>query len=175
MNPLAKALRAELTEARVLLAVAIATENPPLILFAKNQIQSIMLRKKSLAFSQQSIITTANLQTKIKSARLLQNLRSEFQSYQRKFQFFLDLTLQESGQTTPLLAVRPDIAGDLAPVYETEAKFKSKQQMSTSWKINISSFKRWTENWLRVNSEQDFKCQASIKSEGEGWALTIER
>lgn len=175
LNPVARALRIELIEAKAMLAAGIATENPPLILTAKNQIESVMLQKKKLDAAQRQIISSANLRTTLLSNLTLTRMRNAFQSYQRKFDFFINLNFYDGFQVIPALAVRPDIAGDLAPVYETQKEFLRKQMASTSWNVSISSHGKWLSNWLKVDSQQNYSCQASIKEEVSGWKLNIEK
>jgi hypothetical protein len=173
LNPTAKALRAAKIGAEIALAAAIAAENPPGIAAAEQELESIFTRQLDLDLQQNMIIQTANHAMDIGSIMLRQKIKMEIEHYQQRLRFFVSISLSEVDQSVPQLAVRPDIAGDTAPVYVEDIDFTNKQSLQTFWSVHFSAKDKWLENWVKVEKTFSLECQTSLKKKGLEWKKVL--
>lgn len=134
LNPAAKQLRSHLSAAQKALKAATMSRHPAAIAAARAWIASIELERRILGAKQKTIIAQANLRSNLLLGDLKKELRSYLDSRWIVESRISDIHIQDRFAG---LAVRPDLPGDSAPLYETMRLFSELQSASVAWRYKF--------------------------------------
>jgi hypothetical protein len=174
LNPQSTALRLRLQFLYLVLAAAIASENPPLIVKTLIDIKNTEALQQNLDKMQKLIILNAEAQLHAKMLKLSHELNMAGLHEKSIWSYLLiDYRTYHLKQNVRF-AVRPDSAGGTAPNYELQNNYKELQKLSLilhhSFSNNVSVQKYF-------NTQKTFKyiCEVSFKKESEVWQLEINQ
>lgn len=162
-HPIVLALRLEMTQAQLLLAAGIASENPAVIARALQWIRTVRTRQAQLLKYQKSILIrhqARRAQFRIKSKMHFSQKWNELKNRLSPFWVLQSYGWQAEARDLPL---RPDIHSDKPAIYGLEDDFSLKQTSSIFWitelQVNSTS---WLRNWIEPNVKVKEDCRASL-------------
>lgn len=174
LNPESTALRLRLNILYVKLAVATATQNYPLATQLSLDIQNTISLQKKLDTLQKQIVLQANYSATTKLAELNAELRGLYQKEKKMWISLVQENRHYSLKLNPLLAVKPDSQGGLAPNYELADNYQRLQELRLDLQYQFTN-QRNSQNLFQTQQKFQFSCRVSFTKKDQQWDLKINQ
>jgi hypothetical protein len=174
LNPESTALRFRLKILYLELAAATAAQNYALATKIGLDIESTLGLQKNLDILQKLMIQKAQQQA---LAQLIHLNRELIRAHQQEQRIWISL-LQENRRydlkLNPILAVRSDSIGGLAPNYELLDNYQRLQELRLSLQYEFTNRKE-SQNLLSTKQSFQFSCTVSFSKKDQLWDLKINQ
>ncbi|MBC7752640.1 MAG: hypothetical protein H7Z71_00270 [Moraxellaceae bacterium] len=174
LNPESSALRLRLKILYLELAFATAAQNYALVTKIGLDIQTTVALQKKLDLVQKLIIYTADSSAKFQLYKLNSDLIRQYQFEKKIWDSLLQEKRNFNLKLNPVLAVRPDSLGGLAPNYELSDDYQRLQRLQLNLQYQFSN-RRQGQTVLKTQQSYQFSCDVSFTRKDQLWDLNINQ
>ena len=174
LNPESSALRLRLKILYLELASATAAQNFALVAKIGLDIQTTIALQKKLDLLQKLIIHTAESMAKFQLYKLNSDLIRQYQLEKKLWVGLLQESRNFKLKLNPVLAVRPDSLGGLAPNYELANDYQRLQRLQLSLQYQFSN-RSESQTVLKTQQTYQFSCDVSFTRKDQIWDLNINQ
>ena len=174
LNTESSALRLRLKILYLGLASATAAQNYALVTKIGLDIQTTVALQKKLDILQKLIIYTADSSAKVQLHKLNSDLVRQYQFEKKIWDSLLQEKRNFKLKLNPVLAVRPDSLGGLAPNYELSDDYQRLQRLQLNLQYQFSNL-REGQTVLKTQQTYQFSCDVSFTRKDQIWDLDINQ
>lgn len=174
LNPESTALRLRLNILYVELAAATAAQNYPLVAKLGLDIESTISLQKKLDALQKLIIKEANYTVKMQLIKLNTELLRAAVEEKRIWISLVQENRRYHMRMNPVVAVRPDSVGGLAPNYELQNQYQQLQELQLELQYQFTN-QREGQSLVQTKQSFQFSCRVSFTKKDQRWDLKINQ
>jgi hypothetical protein len=174
LNPESTVLRVRLNILYLELAAATAAQNYPLVAQLGLDIQNTISLQKKLDSLQKLIIQKANYTAQFQLMKLNTELLRAYQMEKRIWISLVQENRRYDLKLNPVIAVRPDSMGGLAPNYELQDHYQLLQELQLQLQYQFTN-QRDGQSLLQTKQSFQLSCRVSFIKKDQRWDLKINQ